>query len=123
MIPRPQHRHQHARHGRHARSRGKGVFGAFQTGNSLFKHPRRGVAVAGIDELVLTRLDKARFSGFGIGIDKALGQKNRLGHLAILAAAAALVDKLGAGVPVFGHLRPPARKVRTGKARGLRAAP
>ena len=69
------------------------------------------------------RFDKPRLSTFGIGIDKALGQKNRLGHLAILAAAAALVDKLGAGVPVFGHLMPPARKVRTGKARGLRAAP
>ena len=101
MIARAQHRHQRAAYRRHARSGGKGILGPLQRRDPLFEHPGRGVAIAGIDKLILGGLDEPRFGGLGAGVDKALSQKDRFGHLAILAAAAAFVNEDGLGIPWF----------------------
>ena len=105
MIPRPQHRHQGTIHRRHAAGGGKGIFGAFQRRDAFLEHPGRGVAITGIDEFIALGLDEARLRRLGGRIDKALGQKDRLGHLAILAAAAAFMHQRGARLPILAHLR------------------
>ena len=56
MVAGPQHRHERARHGGHARGRGEGVLGPLERGHPLLEHRGRGVAVAGVDELVRARI-------------------------------------------------------------------
>ena len=103
MIPRPQKCSQSAGDGGHPARGGESVLGALQSGDAFFEHPGGRVAITGVDEFVVTGLDKALFGGFSIGVNEALGEKDRFGHLAILAAAAAFMHKLRAGVPVFAH--------------------
>ena len=90
----------------HAAGGSKGIFSALQRRDTFFEHPRGRVAVAGINKLVIPRFDKPRFGSFGGWIDKTLGQINRFGHLAILAAPAALMHQFGAGFPSIAHAVP-----------------
>ena len=53
-------RHQGARHRRHAAGGGKGGLASFQRGDPVFEGGNGGIAVAGIDELVLAGLDEPR---------------------------------------------------------------
>ena len=117
MIARPQHGGERAVDGRHARGAGEGGLGAFQCRDPVFEHAHSGVAVAGVDELILARLDKALLGGLGRRVGEALGQENRLGHLAILAAADAVMHEFGACFPIVRHGAPPAQR-KTPKPRG-----
>ena len=82
---------------------GERVLGAFYRGNPFFKHSNRGVTVAGIDELIILGLNKPRFGLLGTVIGKALSQKDRFGHFAILAATAAFMHQFRACFPIFRH--------------------
>ena len=123
MIARTQHGCKRPHDRRHAAGRGKGVFGAFQRRDALFKHPGCRVAIAGIDKFIVASLQKPGLGGLGGGIDKALGQENRLGHLAVLTAAAAFMHQFGAGFPSVAHALPRLARCQrktpdTKKARG-----
>ena len=105
QLPRRHHpvagldqRHHRAVDGRHAGRCGEGVLGPFQRRHSVLEHPARRVAVAGIDELIGAGLLEPALGLFGAVVSEALGQEQRLGHLAILAAAGAGVDGAGAGM-------------------------
>ena len=117
MIACAQHRSQRAVDGGHARGAGKSGFGAFQRRDAVFEHAHGGVAIAGIDKLVAARLDKALLGSLGRGVGEALGQEDRLGHLAILAAADAVMHEFGACFPIVRHGAPPAQR-KTPKPRG-----
>ena len=80
--------------------RGEGGFGPFKARDALFEHCNGGVAVAGVDIFIGAGFDETRLGGLGAVIDKALGQENRLAHLAILAALGAAMHGAGAGFPV-----------------------
>ena len=107
VVAGPELAEQRAVHRRHAGRGGEGVLGAFERRHPLLEHPHRRVAVAGVDELVGAGGDEARLGGRRVGVDEALGQEDRLGGLAILAAAGAAVHHPRPRAPVFAH--PPRR--------------
>ncbi len=122
--------HQRAIHRRHAAGGGKGVLGAFQRRDALFEHAHGRVAIAGIDVFVIAQRDKAGLGLFGAVIDEPLGQKDRLGHLTVLAAAAAGMYEACSGFPVVGHVvssclrrtkKPPTARYRGHSATSLAA--
>ena len=104
VIPGLQHRGQGAGNSRHAGSGGKGIFRPFKQRDPFLEHPHRRVAVTGIDEFVIPRLDEPRLGGLGTVIGKALRQKDGFAHFAILAAAHAPVDGFRSFVPVLAHI-------------------
>ncbi|MPL84436.1 hypothetical protein SDC9_30401 [bioreactor metagenome] len=125
MVARCHQRHQRAVDRGHPRGAGKTVLGALDRRHPVLEHPRRRVAVAGIDELVRARGDEARLGDLGRGIDEALGQEQRLGHLAVLRAADAVMHEFRPGVPVFRHGPSPEKVTRpnaAGRARQPAAA-
>ena len=65
--------------------------------------------------------DEARLGGLGVGIDEALGQEDRLGRLAVLAAPRAAVHQPRPRAPVVAHRlpRPPSSR-RPGSAQNPR---
>ena len=71
--------------------------------HALLEHPHRRVAVAGIDELVGTGGDEPRLGGRRVRVDEALGQEDRLGGLAVLAAAGAAMHQPRPRAPVLAH--------------------
>ena len=98
---------QRAVHRGHAGGGGEAVLGALERGHPLLEHPHRRVAVAGVDELVGAGGDEARLGGLGVGVDEALGQEDRLGGLAVLAAARPAVHQPRPRAPVSAHRHPP----------------
>ena len=101
---------------RHARGRGKGVLRPLDRGDAFLEHPHGRIAVAGIDELIRPAFDEARLGLFGTFVDEALGQIDRLGHLAILATPRACVDEFRLRLPVAhgrssGNKKPPPEQV------------
>ena len=103
VIARAQAGHERGIDGGHAGGGGEGILGPFEPGDPLLEHRHGGVAVAGIDEFVRSRLDKAGLGGFGAVVDEALGEEDRLAHLAILRPAGAAMHQRGAGVPFLAH--------------------
>ena len=85
------------------RGGGEGVLGALERGHALLEHAHRRVAVAGVDELVRAGGDEARLRRLGVGIDEALREVDRLGGLAVLAAAGAGVHQPGPRAPLVAH--------------------
>ena len=109
MIARFQHRHQRPADRRHAAGGGKGVLRPFKCCDTVFEHGDGGVAVAGIDEFIGAGLLKPCFGLFGAVIDEPLGEKDRLAHFTILAAARAAMNGLGARIPIITHCAFPFR--------------
>ena len=72
--------------------------------DAVFEHGDGGIAVAGIDVFIGAGLLKPRFGGLGVVINKALGQKDCLADLIIIAAAATSVHQFCAGVPFVFHV-------------------
>ena len=119
MVAGPKLAEQRPVHRRHARRGGEAVLGALERGHPLLEHPHRRIAVAGVDELVGPGGDETGFGGRGVGIDEPLGQEDRLGGLAVLAAARPAVHQSRPRAPVSahqppGHLRPAPSFVRGG---------
>jgi len=104
MIAGLQERGQRAVDGGHAGGGGEGVLRPLDGGDAFFEHPDRGVAVAGVDEFVGAGFDEPRLGLFGGVVDKALGQEDRLGHFAILAAARARMHQFRPRLPVRHRL-------------------
>ena len=102
VIARATDRHQRRVDRRHARGRRERVLGPLKRGDAFFEHAHGRVAIAGIDEFILTQGDETRFGLLGGVIDEPLGQKDRFGHFAVLAAAGASVNLVGAFAPL-GH--------------------
>ena len=107
VVAGPELAEHRAVHRRHAGRGGEGVLGAFQRRHPLLEHAHRRVAVAGVDELVGAGGDEARLGGRRVGVDEALRQEDRLGGLAVLAAAGAAVHHPRPRAPVCAH--PPRR--------------
>ena len=97
MVARLEQRHAHQQDGRHAAGSTNRSFGAFERGQTLLKAGHGGIGGARIGVSLLGAC-KAQCGCSGIGLDKAAGQVQCLGVLAIGAARNGLAHRERVGM-------------------------